>query len=208
MASIQAGQTDKSPQGQDEFDNPPKGPVGVHRGPKSLWIRALPYLIVILLAVVCGVGVWAGVSGFLPWQQQKPASTSQAIRKPSISRKSTSAPSEKTKETKPAPSSPVQEPSQTSSTPAPVIDKNTRVLIVNGTGVSGYAGSKRQILVDAGYGTVTASNPTGSLPAGDVVWYQNEADKATAQDVAAQLGIARVEQSAEAGSPVEVVLMH
>lgn len=206
MASNQADQADKSPQGRDEFDNPPRGPVGVHRGPKSLGVRALPYLIVVLLAVVCGLGVWAGVSGILPWQQQKPASTSQVIKKPSARKDPTSTPSEK-KEATPAPSTPAQTPSQTPSTPAPVVDKNTQVLVVNGTRTSGYAASKRQVLVNAGYGAVTASNPTGGLPTANVVRYQNEADKATAQDVANQLGIAQVEQSAAAGSPIEVVLV-
>lgn len=207
MASNQVDQADKSPQGQDEFDNPPRGPVGVHRGPKSLGVRALPYLIVVLLAVVCGIGVWAGVSGILPWQQQKPTSTTQDIRKPSASKDSTSTPSGRNEATTAPSTPPAQTPSQTPPTPAPVVNRNTQVLVVNGTRTSGYAASKRQVLVNAGYGAVTASNPTGNLPAANVVRYQNEADKATAQDVANQLGIAQVEQSAAAGSPIEVVLV-
>lgn len=43
----------------DSFDNPPKGPVGVHRGARSVMARLCPFIVVILVAALCGVGAWA-----------------------------------------------------------------------------------------------------------------------------------------------------
>ena len=48
---------------QDVFDNPPKGPVGVHRGSRSVISRIAPFVIVILVAALCGFGAWAWVTG-------------------------------------------------------------------------------------------------------------------------------------------------
>lgn len=48
---------------QDVFDNPPKGPVGVHRGSRSVISCIAPFVIVILVAALCGFGAWAWVTG-------------------------------------------------------------------------------------------------------------------------------------------------
>ena len=48
---------------QDVFDNPPQGPIGVHRGNRSIASRLVPFLIVIIVAAVAGVGAWAAMSG-------------------------------------------------------------------------------------------------------------------------------------------------
>ncbi|MBR4399461.1 MAG: LytR C-terminal domain-containing protein [Aeriscardovia sp.] len=42
----------------DEFENPPAGPVGAHRGKKSRWARFLPYFIALCVAVAFGCGAW------------------------------------------------------------------------------------------------------------------------------------------------------
>ena len=53
---------------------------------------------------------------------------------------------------------------------------------------------------------MVAANPSGgTLPAVNVVWYQNETDMATAQDVANTLGIATVEQTTGISDPIVVV---
>ena len=36
----------------DSFDNPPKGPVGVHRGARSVMARLCPFIVVILVAAL------------------------------------------------------------------------------------------------------------------------------------------------------------
>ncbi|MBR6440001.1 MAG: LytR C-terminal domain-containing protein [Aeriscardovia sp.] len=42
----------------DEFETPPTGPVGAHRGPKSRWRRFLPYFVALCVALAFGLGAW------------------------------------------------------------------------------------------------------------------------------------------------------
>lgn len=213
MASTRDNGTQARPQVHDAFDNPPKGPVGVHRGPRSLSVRALPYLLVVVLAVLCGLGVWAAVSGSLPWQQTH-TEASRVISSHLPKRSASSSASSNTTATDQASQEQTSEPSSqspsasaSSSSPAPVVNRGTRVTVINGTRVTGYAGKKRQVLVNAGYTAVTASNPQGSLPGVSMVRYRDEADKSTAQEVARLMGITQVEQSSVASTPVEAILM-
>lgn len=213
MASTRDNGTQVRPQVHDAFDNPPKGPVGVHRGPRSLSVRVLPYLLVVVLAVLCGLGVWAAVSGSLPWQQTHTEASrviSSHLPKRSASSSASSsatATDQASQEQTSEPSSQSPSASASSSSPAPVVNRGTRVTVINGTRVTGYAGKKRQVLVNAGYTAVTASNPQGALPGVSMVRYRDEADKATAQEVANVLGIAQVEQSSVTTTPVEAILM-
>ena len=213
MASTRDNGTQARPQVHDAFDNPPKGPVGVHRGPRSLSVRVLPYLLVVVLAVLCGLGVWAAVSGSLPWQQTH-TEASRVISSHLPRRSASSSASSSATATDQASQEQTSEPSSQSpsasasiSSPAPVVNRGTRVTVINGTRVTGYAGKKRQVLVNAGYTAVTASNPQGALPGVSMVRYRDEADKATAQEVANVLGIAQVEQSSVTTTPVEAILM-
>lgn len=213
MASTRDNGTQARPQVHDAFDNPPKGPVGVHRGPRSLSVRVLPYLLVVVLAVLCGLGLWAAVSGSLPWQQTHTEASrviSSHLPKRSASSSasnSATATDQASQEQTSEPSSQSPSASASSSSPAPVVDRGTRVTVINGTRVTGYAGKKRQVLVNAGYTAVTAANPQGALPGVSMVRYHDEADKATAQEVANMLGITQVEQSSVASAPVEAILM-
>ena len=213
MASTRDNGTQTRPQVHDAFDNPPKGPVGVHRGPRSLSVRVLPYLLVVVLAVLCGLGLWAAVSGSLPWQQTHTEASrviSSHLPKRSASSSASSratATDQASQEQTSEPSSQSPSASASSSSPAPVVDRGTRVTVINGTRVTGYAGKKRQVLVNAGYTAVTAANPQGALPGVSMVRYRDEADKATAQEVANMLGITQVEQSSVTSAPVEAILM-
>lgn len=78
---------------------------------------------------------------------------------------------------------------------------------MNATNITGYAQSKADVLTQAGYTSVSASNPTGNVPLQTVVWYQNETDKATAENVAQTLGISNVQQSDGLVTPIVVVLL-
>ena len=213
MASTRDNGTQARPQVHDAFDNPPKGPVGVHRGPRSLSIRVLPYLLVVVLAVLCGLGVWAAVSGSLPWQQTHTEASrviSSHLPKRSASSSASSsatATDQASQEQTSEPSSQSPSASASSSSPAPVVNRGTQVTVINGTRANGYAGKKRQVLVNAGYTAVTASNPQDALPGVSTVRYRDEVDKATAQEVANLLGITQVEQSSVASAPVEAILM-
>ena len=48
---------------KDMFDNPPAGPMGVHRGARSMASRALPYVIVVIVALLAGLLFWGVYSG-------------------------------------------------------------------------------------------------------------------------------------------------
>lgn len=212
---------------EDVFDNPPQGPVGVHRGNRSVAARLVPFLIVIVVAAVAGLTVWAVMSGegakVMPWKstatssQTAPASKSSKSSKSSASEspsasasQSASASASESESASASPSdsqSPSASPSQ-SQTPAAAANLTTQVRVVNGTKKTGYAATQASVLQKAGYTNVVAANPSGSLPAGSVVWYQNEADVATAQDVAAKLGISDVRQVSNLSAPVVVVLMN
>ena len=47
---------------KDMFDNPPAGPMGVHRGARSC-VQALPYVIVVIVALLAGLLFWGVYSG-------------------------------------------------------------------------------------------------------------------------------------------------
>ncbi|BDR54925.1 transcription initiation factor IIF [Bombiscardovia apis] len=194
----------------DAFDDPPEGPVGVHRGPRSLAVRTVPFVAIIILAILCGIGAWTVLSGSkLPWQHSQ-TSTSQASQQQTAHQKSSTSnntDSSKPKESQTAqPSTSAGESEQAA--PAPAANKAAAVKVVNGTSTAGYAASKKQVLESAGYTNVTAANPAGQLPQASVVWYQSESDKVTAEEVAKTLGIASVEQSADAGTGIVAVLLN
>ncbi|WEV69981.1 LytR C-terminal domain-containing protein [Bifidobacterium sp. ESL0775] len=195
---------------KDAFDNPPRGPVGVHRGNTSLISRFVPYLIVVIVAVLAGLLVWGLYSGEL----QKTfsghgQSSSQTASAPKTEKKKTVTKKKETT-TKPDTSSDStqQQQQQAAPQPTPQVNKQTAVQVVNGTRINGYAAKKQAVLQQSGYSSVTAANPTGKLPTTSVVWYQNESDKATAQDVANALGITAVQQQSGIAQPIVAVLLN
>ncbi|MBM6698859.1 LytR C-terminal domain-containing protein [Bifidobacterium pullorum subsp. saeculare] len=226
---------------RDVFDTPPAGPAGVHRGNRSAAARALPFVVIVVVAALCGMLAWGWFSGELgnirwPWQ---PATTSQAASDGASKDKGKTKDEGKAKDQASdqsaegdasadgdASATPdaqqdasasqdqqtpqdtqAQQPAEQPQQPAATVDKATAVRVVNGTRINGYAASKAAQLQGSGYTAVSAGNPTGTLPSSTVVWYQSEAQKATAEDVAATLGIANVQQLANISAPVVVVLM-
>lgn len=206
---------------KDVFDNPPAGPVGVHRGKRSLMARVSPFVAVVVAAALAGVLAWGFVSGEfsnirMPWAAQETTGARQsAAQKPksdgaSDAKDDKAADEDKAGESKPAEDAgegDAQQNEQQPEQPEATVNKATAVLVINGTGLQGYAAEWQGVLANAGYTSATAANPTGSLPAASVVWYQNETDKATAEDVAATLGIADVQQVDGLDVPIAVVRM-
>jgi FtsZ-interacting cell division protein ZipA len=202
---------------KDAFDNPPAGPMGVHRGNTSWWTRLVPYLVVLIVAALAGLLVW----GFYSQELQKvfvgkdqntsQTETASKKKKDSGEKKNDSQKEESKKDntkkddTKTDDSATEQQPAPQ---PAQQVNKQTAVRIVNATRINGYGAKKQAVLQQAGYSSVTAANPSGQLPKASVVWYQNESDKATAQDVANALGITAVEQQNGTAQPIVVVLLN
>lgn len=209
----------------DEFDNPPAGPIGVHRGKRSLASRLAPFIVVLVFAVVAGYAAWLAFTGDIdhlrfPWQHEEVVATSSTTAENSKEKSEDTDQNDQNKSNEDSDSSgqsdqntqtDQQEQSQESTeqqetTPAPTANKEASVRVINASGVNGYAAQQSGVLNQAGYTNVVAANPSGgALPSANVVWYANDADAATAQDIAQTLGIGNVEKVDGIGAQVVVV---
>lgn len=214
----------------DAFDNPPSGPVGVHRGRRSLAVRVAPFLMVIVVAALAGLLAWGIASGELnkvpwPWVQQS-AQTAQDSKggqddaaaddgddaqadadDQDDAANQGQADGQGADDAAQSDDATADEPQTEPETqPEQTVNYNTSVRVINATGVNGYAAQQSGVLQSVGYTSVIAANPSGgALPSVNVVWYQNETDLATAQNVADTLGIATVEQATGIADPIVVV---
>lgn len=164
---------------KDVYDNPPAGPMGVHRGARSAASRAMPYVIVIIVALLAGLLFWSIYSGEInnlkmPWSSQESSTTANSDE--SKSSESTSESQSDTKSSDEADASNTdssadaqqnddaqsdQNSDQTdNATPQQAVNTGTEVRVVNATNITGYAQSKADVLTQAGYTSVSASNPT------------------------------------------------
>ena len=219
----------------DEFDNPPSGPIGMHRGNRSLAVRIVPYLVTIVIAVLLGALAWAFFSGAFnsrtdvsmaqssstAAESSSSASATDTASSSSSDASSTDASSTDASSTdasstesstdatasSDSSSSAEESPSESSSSSA-AANTAAQIVVYNGSGVTGAAASNAQTLENSGYTNVTATNPAdyNSLPSATTVWYRTDADLATAQDVAAKLGVSQVVQAGNISSDVAVVL--
>lgn len=201
----------------DEFDNPPKGPAGVHRGRRSAAARYTPFVVVVVVAALCGFLAWGVLSGEFnkvhwPWspassQTSSKTSTTTAEKKAAEKKQQEEA-AKKQQEEEAAKKQQEEEAAKKQQEQAAQVDRSLSVRVINGTGISGYAATKQSVLNQAGYANVAAANPSGTLPDATVVWYQNDADKATAEDVANALGISNVQQTSGLGASIVVILLN
>ncbi len=201
----------------DTFDNPPQGPIGVHRGQRSAASRFLPPVVVVIVAALCGFIVWGVLSGEIsnikwPWSNTATTQVASSEHTSDDTTEDNAAAEQQTEEEAAAKKQAEEEAAKQAEEEeaarlAEQVDKALSVRVINGTSTTGYAATKKSVLDDAGYTDVTAVNPSGTLPSSTVVWYSNESDKATAQDVANTLGISNVEQSSDLSSSIVVVLL-
>lgn len=211
----------------DEFDNPPKGPAGVHRGRRSAAARYTPFVVVVVVAALCGFLAWGVLSGEFnkvhwPWSPatsqtssktstttaKKKAAEKKAAAKRAAEKKQQEEAVKKQQEEEAAKKQQEEDAAKQQQEQAAQVDRSLSVRVINGTGISGYAATKQSVLNQAGYANVAAANPSGTLPDATVVWYQNDADKATAEDVANALGISNVQQTAGLGASIVVILLN
>lgn len=207
----------------DEFDNPPKGPAGVHRGRRSAAARYTPFVVVVVVAALCGFLAWGVLSGEFnkvhwPWSPassqtstttaKKKAAEKKAAAKKAAEKKQQEEAAKKQQEEEAAKKQQEEDAAKQQQEQAARVDRSLSVRVINGTGISGYAATKQSVLNQAGYANVAAANPSGTLPDATVVWYQNDADKATAEDVANALGISNVQQTSGLGASIVVILLN
>lgn len=182
-----------------------------------------------IVALLAGLLFWSIYSGEInnlkmPWSSQESSTTSSAEKSKSGESKSKSqsdsasgnktdasnadSPTDSQQNDQNADQNAGQNAEQTdNATAQQAVNTGTEVRVVNATNITGYAQSKADVLTQAGYTSVSASNPTGNVPSQTVVWYQNETDKATAENVAQTLGISNVQQSDGLVTPIVVVLL-
>lgn len=197
---------------KDEFDRAGEDmPVGMHRPQPSKWKSVLPFLLVLVLAILLGWGashfltsrgVITQESGGATTSQSGPAQSGEATEEPSTEPSQSGEASEEPEET----SSPT--PSETESA-APEIDHNVSISVLNGTGTQGYAAQQAALLNEAGFGGTAAANADGWATTVSTVYYADPDLQATAEEVARVLGITSVETTDQAdlvGSDVVVVL--
>ena len=197
----------------DVFDEPPEGPVGVHRGNPAWYAVILPYFVAIVIALLAGLLVWAIGSGEishlpLPWNNSHQSSKSTTIIKKSHTDKSDgkdedSSAKQKSNKDKSADDTKDADSKSDSTTS---VDKSVTVKVINATNIAGYAAKNADKLKQSGYANVTAGNPSGKVPSESVVWYKDDSQKAAAQDIAKTLGITAVENEKEIVSQIVVVL--
>lgn len=215
----------------DEFDNPPRGPIGLHRGNKSLAVRLTPYIVTIVVALALAVLAWAFFSGAFTTRRSADVTPTAVVTgdagdatatpaeggdtaspEPDASEEPSDASSEATSEATEQPSEEAsEEPSdEPSESPSAAAQANTAAVIIvyNGSGVNGAAASQARTLQAGGYTNVSAANPrdASTLPSQTTVWYRTEDDLATAQDVASKLGIDQIVQASSISCDVAVVL--
>lgn len=201
----------------DEFDNPPKGPAGVHRGRRSAAARYTPFVVVVVVAALCGFLAWGVLSGEFnkvhwPWSpassQTSSKTSTTTAKKKAAEKKQQEEAAKKQQEEEAAKKQQEEDAAKQQQEQAAQVDRSLSVRVINGTGISGYAATKQSVLNQAGYANVAAANPSGTLPDATVVWYQNDADKATAEDVANALGISNVQQTSGLGASIVVILLN
>lgn len=208
----------------DAFDEPPEGPIGVHRGNPAWYAVILPYFVALIVAAVVGVLVWAIASGEishlpLPWNHQQQSSQSASLSKTSENKKSVKSDEDKSSEGEDDDDNKSEENksdrkdagdskdnSANDSKTQTSLDKSVAVKVLNATKISGHAAAGADKLKQAGYANVTAGNPTGKVPGESVVWYKDDSQKTAAEDIAKTLGISAVENEKQIVSPIVVVL--
>ena len=165
----------------DEFDEIAKGggPVGVHRAPRPWWSRLVAPVVVFLIA-----GAAAFFVAYYLWNQDSagsgdPTPTVSDTFQDTVTPTPSDSPS---RSVSPSPS--------TSSSSS--VQYDLKVEVLNGSGISGLAAKSQKVLQSGGFTNVIAGNLTGTKPAANVVVYASEDLKATAAEIAKQLGITTI----------------
>lgn len=185
----------------DEFDAAAQEerPRGVHRAPRSWgsrWgalVAVLVFFPLLAFGVVTWLSDWDGLQrGDVTAEQgQDGGAGEEPDDGAEPTEPATEAPAEETPAEEPAPEPPPEEP------PLPEPDLAADVAVLNATGTAGLAGGAAERLAEAGFTAVSPGNWQDTDPDASVVYYADPADEGTAAAVAAALGIAAVEVSAD-----------
>lgn len=195
---------------EDEFDllDPTDVPSGVHRAPRSVWSRLAPFVVVVAVCAVLGVGTvyYLAQSPSSPLNAGATPSTSTAPADPTDGATDVATPDPTDPATPEAPVEPPAEPEVPVEPETPVVDTSTAVRVLNATGRSGVAAGAAGTLTDAGWSDVVADNFTGTRPTSSLVYFKSSESEAAAREVAQLLGITDVVEAPKLVGPVSVIL--
>ncbi len=186
---------------QDQFDELAKArhTVGAHRTPRRVnpWIVAL--LLVVLLSPALGIGagfMFGNNSSVTALANKLTNSSASTTTKKTTTVKKTTTESESSTDTETAETSTDTQAEQSApapTPPAPEINFSSRIEVLNGSGITGYARQSSDTLNSGGYTSVTPGNYQYGEPTVSTVYYRDASMSSTAQDVARRLGITAVE---------------
>ena len=170
------------PYPRDEFDvaETSGGPRGAHRAPRTLWARWWPFVVTIVVFPLLAYGLVTNLSDWTSGRSPLDAILDPSASEPASAPEETGAPTTEEPAVEPTPEA-----------PAPVVDLARPVQVLNATSTAGLAAGAAEAVGAAGFTDVTADNYPDAAGA-SAVFYPTEADVATAQAVAAALGITQV----------------
>lgn len=190
------------PYPQDEFDSAAAsgGPRGVHRKPLSTWRRWTGFIVVL---IVFPALAYAAVTFAASWDGFPTSGAPTGAVNEEDPGDGTGA-TEPTESTAPTTE---QTPTETPTPEVPAADLTRSVVVENATNTSGLAAGAAGTLEAAGFTSVDTGNWAGDDVAASTVYYPAPADLGTAQAVAAALGIATVQESADVAVDVVRVVL-
>lgn len=201
---------------KDDFDEVPQdSPVGVHRRTRSRWAPVLPFLIILIVVPLLAWGVATLIQRNVPKEEllevvgQSEVTQSDGVTiDEEVVEEVVVPPSEVPTA---APDDPNEAAHDNSSGPdSPETGGNvnhaTPVAVLNGTGVAGYAGEIAAQVMNAGFTDVRADNANSWPTDQNTVFYANADQQATAQSLAASLGIANVAEGGFTEAPGQIVV--
>ena len=156
---------------------------GAHRAELPFWRENLLYIIIIGAAAVLLIVLLFVIGGMGGGDDKRAEDPTTAATQ------SSEAPAEETT----AEEEPAAEP-----------DKSVGVTVVNAGGINGLAGTWQSNLQESGWEDVTLST-ADNVQQEPVVFYRDEADAATAQALAEQVGAGEARQSDEFDGPITFV---
>jgi hypothetical protein len=174
---------------------------GAHRARVSPFLAALPFVAVAIVVTGVVALAWTLFGGTDTGSTAQPAGVVTAASSPASTRASGS-----TTKSPAATKSSATTKAGVSTPPAATVDKGEPVVVRNSTRTKGLAARAASALKDQGW--TIRGTPDNYRPAIDsTVFYAQDAQKATAEAVAKDLGIARVTKDADlAARGVTVIL--
>lgn len=177
-------------------------PVGAHRRPPSAWKPVIPFLVIL---VVVPAIAWA-LTAFLARDH---VDGGLLDRQSAQSQQSAPAPEEiPQSDVVVAPVLPEDdEPQNDSLQQTGEVNHDIPVEVLNASGISGFAGQKAQELTDSGFVNVTADNTSGWGTDTNTIFFGEESQDPTAQEVAKAVGIDNIIYDPEIATAGQIIVL-